>query len=352
MLLAKYEGIVQGILNPEILLSPFITEEAILSSRIEGTVTTLEEILASESYSGKEMSDARKADIQEVKNYLKAIRSAETELKDKPLYMPAIKSLHRTLLEGVRGRNKELGVVRSWQNWIGPYGCSMNEAAYVPPPPALVWEYLNNWEDYMDSTEKDPIVQIAVLKGQFELIHPFSDGNGRIGRMLIPLLMYRNNLISRPFFYISGYFDKNRDEYYSCLHGLSKNNDWDRWIEFFLRAVEYQANQYSGKAQKIIALYSVMKSEIPQLLNSKYSVQAIDAIFSRPIFTPKDFSQDTKIPYDSGLKIIRKLEEESFISLRKEGRGQTPSVYEFSELIEITKSHNQIRQDVNDFSHG
>jgi len=333
--LARYDGILQGIVNPEVLLSPLMTEEAIISSRIEGTITTLEEILASQRDQNKEHSASKKADIQEVTNYCEAMQMAIAELKIKPLYMPLIKSLHKKLLHGVRGKNKEPGEVRSWQNWIGPPGCSIQEATYVPPPPVLVWEYLNNWETYMDSQEKDPIVQIAILKGQFELIHPFSDGNGRIGRMLIPLLMYHKNLISSPMFSISGFFDQNRAEYYRRLLALSRDNDWDGWIDFFLRGVEHQANENTRKANKIIALYAAMKTRIPELLNSKYSLQAIDALFIRPIFTIQDFVTDSGIPYETGRKIVGTLKDTSVISLRKEGKGRNPAVYEFTDLLTI-----------------
>ncbi|KAF1073552.1 Fic family protein [Methanogenium sp. MK-MG] len=333
--LARYDGILRGIVNPEVLLSPLITEEAIISSRIEGMVTTLEEILASEGYLKIDLSESKKADIQEVNNYREAIQMATSELEIRHLYIPVIKSLHKKLLDGVRGKNKEPGEVRSWQNWIGPPGCSIEEATYVPPPPVLVWEYLNNWEEYLDSEEKDPIVQIAILKGQFELIHPFSDGNGRVGRMLIPLIMYNKNLISSPMFYISGFFDQNREEYYHRLLALSKDNDWDGWIDFFLRGVEHQANENAGKANKIIALYAVMKNAVPEILKSKYSVQVIDALFTRPIFTINDFVRDSGIPYDSGQKIIMSLKKNSVISVRKERRGQNPSVYEFSDLLAI-----------------
>ena len=342
--LARYDGILQGIVHPEVLFSPLMTEEAIISSRIEGTVTTIEEILAPEGYPKKELSESKQADIEEVKNYRDAVQMAMSELKTKPRYMPMIKSLHKILLDGVRGKNKEPGEVRSWQNWIGSSGCSMKEATYVPPPPVLVWGYLNNWEQYMDSEEKDSIVQIAILKGQFELIHPFSDGNGRIGRMLIPLLMYNKHLISSPMFSISGFFDQNREEYYRRLLALSEDNDWDGWIDFFLRGVECQANENTNKAKKIIALYSAkkiialysaMKISVPEILKSKYSVQVIDALFIRPIFTIQDFVTHSGIPYDSGQKIIGTLKKNSVISVRKEGRGRNPSVYEFSDLLSV-----------------
>jgi len=248
-----------------------------------------------------------------------------------------IRDLHRILLTSTRGRDREPGEIRRIQNYIAPPGTPIEEATFVPPPPLMVMDALSNWEIYLHSEEKDTLVQLAILKAQFELIHPFRDGNGRIGRMLVPLILYSKKMLSSPMFYISAYLEQNRDEYYERLLAISRDGDWNGWISFFLRAVVEQAGENSQRATHILRLYNEMKEKVPEITRSKYSIQAIDAIFSRPIFRPVDFIGYSEIPTRSAQRILKQLENAGILEVLRERIGRRPAVYVFPQLIAISE---------------
>ena len=341
--LARYDGILLGIVNPQVLLSPLTTREAVLSSRIEGTQASLEDVLQYEADMGEPSEDETRKDtpavndIHEVINYRKAMGSAVEELNKHPFGINMIRELHRILLTGVRGKNKDPGEIRRIQNYIAPPGTPIERATFIPPTPPMIMDALSNWEEYFHSDEKDALVQLAVLKAQFELIHPFLDGNGRIGRMLVPLILFQKGIISSPMFYISAYLERNRDVYYERLRAISSEGDWNGWISFFLQALTEQADENSRKARAILALYNGMKQRVPEIIHSKYSIQAIDTIFSRPIFNSNDFARKSEIPMVSVKRILRELKEYSILSVLREGKGRQPAIYVFSQLIEITE---------------
>jgi Fic family protein len=241
------------------------------------------------------------------------------------------------LLADVRGRHKDPGEIRRIQNYIAPPGTPIDQATFIPPSPERIMDALSNWEDYLYFNERDPLVQLAILKGQFELIHPFLDGNGRIGRMLVPIILYQKKILSQPMFYISAYLERNRDVYYDRLRAVSKEGDWNGWIAFFLEALIRQAEENNQKAKGILELYNQMKIRIPEILHSQYSIQAVDAMFSRPIFKSKDFSRISGIPERTAPRIVQTLKESGLLSVIRKGRGQTSAIYMFSELIEITE---------------
>jgi Fic family protein len=183
--IARYDGILSGIVNSEILLSPLTTQEAVLSSRIEGTQASLEEVLQYEADSKENIEPSKKADIHEIINYRKAMALAMGRFKERPLCLNLLRELHAVLLNSVRGRNRAPGEFRRVQNYIGPSDCTVDNATFVPPSVDMLRPALGNWEKYCHSEERDRLVQIAIIKAQFELIHPFLDGNGRLGRMLV-----------------------------------------------------------------------------------------------------------------------------------------------------------------------
>ncbi|MFH1068145.1 MAG: Fic/DOC family N-terminal domain-containing protein [Candidatus Glassbacteria bacterium] len=333
--LARYDGILQGIVNTDVLLSPLTTQEAVLSSRIEGTQATMEEVLEFEASPGRKTEKLE--DIKEVINYRKALNSAVKTLRKRPISLNMILGIHSDLLEGVRGQFKARGKLRNKQNWIGKPGTPIEKATFVPPPPDKVLKLMANLEDYVHFEEKDRLVQLAVVHGQFELIHPFLDGNGRVGRILVPIYLYEKELLSSPMFYLSSYLESSRDLYYERLQGISRNSEWTEWISFFLEAVAAQAEYNSSKAKSILDLYEQMKSTISRLTRSQFSIQALDALFDKPIFTTTDFIRKSGIPKPSASRILSTLQKDRLLDILVEGRGRRAAILVFSSLISLVR---------------
>lgn len=244
--LAHYDGVLRSIPNPAVLLSPLTVNEAVLSSKIEGTQATLQEVLEFES--GEDVKDLeRKHDIFEVINYRKAIRQAESEIENHPLNLKILLNAHCTLLDSVRGHNKARGQFRTTQNWIGKEDTDIRVACFVPPNPIDLPEALTNFENYLHHDEVDPIAQLALVHAQFEILHPFLDGNGRVGRMLIPLFLYEKKVLRNPMFYLSAFLDNHRQQYYDRLLAITNEGDWQGWIVFFLEGVSPRQKQIHSK---------------------------------------------------------------------------------------------------------
>ena len=335
--IARYDGMLRGIVNPGLLLSPLTTQEAVLSSRIEGTQASMAEVMEYEANPKEPIEPFKQADIHEILNYRKAMGQAVQSLKKRPFCINLVKDLHVTLLDSVRGRNKAPGEFRRIQNFIGPPECTIENATFVPPSADQVIDAMSNWEKYLHFEEKDVLVQLAIAKAQFELIHPFLDGNGRIGRMLVPLFLYNKEILSSPMFYLSAYFEAHRDLYYAHLQALSREDDWNGWIHFFLKAVIEQAIVNSDKTIKILGLYEKLKRDIPNAIRSQYGVQAIDALIERPVFKSSDFILRSKIPKDSGHRILNALKANGIIRDLRPGKGRRAAVMIFPELVSITE---------------
>jgi Fic family protein len=345
--LARYDGILLGMVNPEVLLSPLTTREAVLSSRIEGTQASLEEVLQYEADVGDpeknqvQPDSPQVRDIHEIINYRKAMGTAVEKMAGRPFGINTIRELHRILLTGVRGRYKDPGEIRRIQNYIASPGAPIDQATFIPPSPEIIMDALSNWEDYLYWTEKDPLVQLAVLKAQFELIHPFRDGNGRIGRMLVPIILYHKKILSQPMFYISAYLERNRDVYYERLLAISREGDWNGWISFFLEALVLQSEENSKKARAILELYNGMKTRIAKITRSQYSIQTIDVLFSSPIINSSDFSIKSGIPDRTAQRIIQRLEQDGILRLIRQGRGSRSPTYLFLDLLDITENEDE-----------
>lgn len=335
IMLGRYDGLLRGIVNPTIMLSPLTNEEAVLSSRIEGTQATVDEVLEHEA--GLVNPKSNHDDIMEIVNYRKALLSAQKHLEDNPVSMYLIREMHRILLDSVRGQNKSPGEIRTEQNWIGPAGCSIENASFVPPHPMQLSGCLENWEQYACADEIDAIIQAGILHAQFEMIHPFKDGNGRLGRLIIPLFLYQKGVISLPMFYLSSYLEGHRDEYYHRLRNISNNNEWNEWLEFFLNAVTEQAIVNVQKASKIIALYEEMKKHIQDITHSQFTIAILDGLFWSPIFNIVEFSKRTDVPRATAAAIIRNLKEHDIIEELKTGKGRAPSVFCFPKLLNIVE---------------
>lgn len=343
--LAHYEGALHGVPNAELLLSPLTTQEAVLSSRIEGTQATLGDVFRFEA--GDEPAGVEKQiDIQEILNYRRALREAEKSLETRPFTLNLLLTLHDILLDSVRGRDKARGQFRRMQNWIGERGSPVERAAFVPPSPLVLPEYLDNWEKYYHQTHPDALVQLAIIHGQFEILHPFLDGNGRLGRILIPLFLYEKKLLSRPMFYLSEWLEERRDEYVGALRGLGRHDDaWNRWIEFFLLGVEEQAHRNSRKARAIMDLYERLKRRIIHLTHSQYAVPLLDQLFRRPVFQSNHLHFEPRPTKASIANLLRALRDGGVIEVLREGAGRRAAVYSLPQLVEICEGRESLVDD-------
>jgi Fic family protein len=335
--IARYDGIVQGLVNPSVLLSPLAAREAVLSSMIEGTQTTLEELLEFEA-DPREDVGSRYDDIREVLNYRRAMSAAVEELGGRPLSLNLLLRAHSVLMDSVRGRDKRRGEFRREQNWIGPPGTPLERATYVPPPHASLAELLSNFEHYLNAEERDQLVQVALIHGQFELIHPFLDGNGRVGRMLVPLFLFSAGVISTPAFYMSAYLEAHRDEYYDMLRRLSQADDVQGWVGFFLRALIMQAEDDGARARRILGLYDRMKARVAELTRSQFAIHALDLLFDRPIFSTPQFAHRSGVPKGSAGRILGTLTKGGILRVIRPGLKRRPAIYAFPDLIEIVNA--------------
>ena len=337
---ARYDGILSAIPNPAVLLSPLSTQDAVLSSRIEGTQATMGEVLRFEAAGDvDELSVEKKDDIQEILNYRKAMLHGINMLQSLPLCQRIIRETHRVLMESVRGENKTPGEYRRIPNWIGPRGCSMEDARFVPISADKLADGMGKWENFLHTEQPDMLVQLAVLHAEFESIHPFLDGNGRLGRMIVPLFLYQSKLISSPMFYISAFFERNRDEYYDRLLAVSGNDDWTGWCLFFLKAVKEQALENGKKATDILNLYNDLKQRIPELTRSPHSMKALDRIFTLPIFSSSGFVDSAGIPSSTARRILDILRTESIIREVSPASGRRCAMYIIPSLLNIAEGH-------------
>ena len=333
--LARYDGLLQGVPNPAVMLSPLTTQEAVLSSKIEGTQATVDEVLEQEA--GLIKDEAKQQDIKEIVNYRTALFRSREYLQQYPIRLSFVQELHSILMDSVRGQDKTPGEFRKDQNWIGRYGCTIDTASFVPPNPIQLLDHLQEWEKYLDSDDIDSLLQTAVIHAQFELLHPFKDGNGCIGRILIPLFLYQKKVISQPMFYLSEYLENNREEYYQRLKAISEANDWNNWIAFFLRAITTQAQQNSRRVKDIQNLYDSMKQKIQNITHSQYTVNLLDALFSSPIFDTTALVQKTGIQKATAMRLLRKLKENKIIMELRPSSGRRLAILSFPELINITE---------------
>jgi Fic family protein len=336
--LARYDGLLSAIPNASVLLAPMTTHEAVLSSKIEGTQATMGEVLEYEAAGAGDAIDPRKeADIEEVLNYRKAMRQAEDMFRSLPLCNRLIKQLHETLLSGVRGHDKARGKYRTIQNYIAPHGAPIEKARFIPIAPEAVDEGMSRWEKYLHEDAPDRIVQLAIVHAEFESLHPFLDGNGRIGRMILPLFLFDQKLLHAPMFYLSEYLEANRQEYYDRLLAVSRDDDWTGWCRFFLEALTRQANQNEAKVRQILNLYEKRKEWIVSKTHSQHAIRALDFLFSSPIFTATHFIEGAKIPAPSARRILRILAEHRLLKTLRKSSGRLPATFAFAELINITE---------------
>lgn len=331
--IARYDGLLQSVINPDVLLSPLRTQEAVLSSKIEGTQATLEEVLEYEA--DEHADDYIKGDIFEVLNYRIALKQGRDSMKERPLTLNTIKKMHAVLMWGVRGDSKDPGNFRRIQNFIGSPGSTIENARFVPPSVPVMLEALDNWEKYIHIEDKDVLVQLAIVHAQFEIIHPFLDGNGRMGRILIPLFLYHKEIIQEPVFYLSDYLESHRSDYYDALKEITDSGQWTNWIRFFLNAIVVQAEKNIKKTREIINLYETVKREIVDSTHSQFAIQCLDSLFIQPIFSSRNFEKNSNIPRSSVARLLSTLVDNGIIAIAQKGAGRKPTTYAFRRLLKI-----------------
>lgn len=331
----------KAIPNADVLLSPLTTQEAVLSSKIEGTQATMGDVLEYEAMGDSDNIDtSRRNDIKEILNYRRAMHEAEHMMETYPLCQRVIKRIHEVLLSGVRGQNRAPGEYRRLQNWIGPPGCTIEDALYVPIGADKLIEGMNMWESFIHDAFLDNLVKLAIVHVEFESLHPFLDGNGRLGRMMIPLFLWEKKIISSPTFYVSAAFEKDRASYYQKLRAVSSDGNWTEWCIYFLESLRSQAIEKQQKIQKIMALHEDMKTRVPAILQSAYAIQVIDWIFNCPIFSSPMFSDRSDINKQTIRRALNAMTEAGILKVIRPASGRRPAVYCFPALLNVVEGRD------------
>jgi len=289
--------------NPHLLIRPFIRREAVLSSRIEGTQATLGELLAVEAGGTVERSPA---DLREVANYVAALEFGVGRLASLPISLRLVQELHGRLMDGVRGGQVTPGEFRRSQNWIGPAGCTLANATYVPPPPHEMIGALDAWERFLHDRTLPPLVHVALIHSQFEAIHPFLDGNGRVGRLLITLLLVERGVLPAPLLYLSAFFEATRREYYERLLGVTRDGQWEEWLEYFANGVARQAEDASSRAARINELLADWRRQAAGLASS-VSVALVDLLAENPFWTVNGVAKRLGVAYTTAQRAVEAL---------------------------------------------
>ena len=297
--------------NPHLFISPFLHREAVLSSRIEGTRTTLGELLAARA---GVPSGSDPADLHEVGNYVAALEYGLDRLDTLPLSLRLLREIHERLMRGVRGDTATPGEFRRSQNWIGPPGCSLRNATYVPPPVDELMGCLDALERFLHDEELPPLVHAALAHAQFEAIHPFLDGNGRIGRLLVTLLLVVRDVLPSPLLYLSAWFEAAREEYYAHLLAVTQDGAWEPWLVYFLTGVCTQAEDALARIQDIDDLYERWQEELAGAQSGRPE-QVLRLFVGNPFRTVRGVAQEMDVAYTTARRAIDRLEEAGIVSL-------------------------------------
>lgn len=300
--LGRLDGVTQILPNPEMFVAMYVKKEAVLSSQIEGTQASLTDVLEVNA------KDDKREDVGEVVNYVAAMNYGLKRLKEFPLCLRLIREIHEVLLSNGRGSNRNPGEFRKTQNWIGPAGCTLADARFVPPIIPDMEKALGNLENFFYAEDNIPaLIKIALIHSQFESIHPFLDGNGRMGRLLITFWLCQQDILSQPLLYLSYYFKKNRLEYYDRLMAVREKGDWEGWIKFFLKGVAMTADEATTAAKEIIQLKSACENKIVSKGWSVVYNILLDYLFEFPIVSINDAVEKLQVSYPTAAKVIDNL---------------------------------------------
>ncbi|MGC8838967.1 MAG: Fic family protein [Anaerolineae bacterium] len=341
--LSQLAGLGRTMPNPHLLIGPFVRREAVLSSRIEGTRADITDLYAYEAgqlpLPGMEMPPPE-SDVREVLNYVNALEYGLERVKTLPVSLRLIRELHGKLMIGVRGGQATPGEFRRSQNWIGPPGCTLKEAVFVPPPVPQMHEALDALEKYLHSANMHPpLVRLAFVHYQFEAIHPFLDGNGRIGRLIISLLLVEWDLLPLPLLYLSAYFHRHRQEYYDLLLRVSEEGAWRDWLLFFLRGVAEQAEDATARAKRLQDLQEDWHRRLSQARSSALALRLADALFLQPILTIPQAQRLLGISYPGARRNVEKLVHEGI--LQPVGEASYGKTYLAREILDVVLGEEQ-----------
>ncbi|HEX4963821.1 MAG TPA: Fic family protein [Thermoanaerobaculia bacterium] len=314
--------------NPHLLIRPFLRREAVLSSRIEGTQATLGELLAAEAGASVDRSAA---DLREVANYVVALEYGVQRLTTLPLSLRLLREVHGHLMEGVRGGQATPGEFRRIQNWIGPPGSSSANATYVPPPPGEMLEALDGLERFLHDTSLPPLIQAALIHYQFEAIHPFLDGNGRVGRLLIILFLLERKVLPSPLLYLSAFFEATRRDYYALLRGITEAGDWESWIEYFLNGVARQTEDVLSRASRINILLDQWRIAVAG--SSSMALELVTLLGENPYWMISGVSSRLGAAYTTAQRAVQKLVDAAILTPLTDARRNR--VYCARAILEI-----------------
>jgi Fic family protein len=330
MLVGRLAGEGRRLPNPHVLIRPFIRREAVLSSRIEGTQATLGELLASEAGAAVERSPD---DLREVGNYIVALEHGLGRLQALPMSLRLVRELHEKLMTGVRGGYATPGEFRRSQNWIGRPGETLAQAGYVPPPPEALSEQLAAWERFLHERMLPPLVHVALAHYQFEAIHPFVDGNGRVGRLLITLQLCERNVLPAPLLYLSAFFEATRSDYYEGLRAVSEQGNWEGWVRYFLNGVARQAEDALSRSERINGLLAAWKARLSGEPGARVALLMLDMLAGNPFLTPRGAEAKLDVAYNTVMRAVERLERMAV--LQKLGDGRRDRVYCAKAVLDI-----------------
>lgn len=313
--LSELSGIGRLLPNPHLLIAPYLRREAVLSSRIEGTQASLADLLADEA--GR-VPSVPASDVREVRNYVVALEFGIRRLQTLPLSLRLVREVHERLMRGVRGDRATPGEFRRSQNWIGPHGSTPANAPYVPPPPHEMLRSLADWEAFLHGREELPdLIQCALMHEHFEAIHPFLDGNGRVGRLLITLFLMERGRLSQPLLYLSEFIELHRDDYYRCLQRIRTHGDWNGWLHYFLAGVQWSAKRAVRQASQLLALREEMRKAVAA---APRALSLVDALFENPYLDANRIKALLGVSDPTARKALAALEAAGLI---QESTGRT-----------------------------
>ena len=312
--LGRLDGSIQTLPDPDLFVFMYVRKEAVLSSQIEGTQSSLDDLLEAEA---KIFRADRPRDVEEVLNYVNAMNYGLERLRTLPISVRLIREIHKRLLKGVRGARRQPGELRTTQNWIGPGGCTLNEATFVPPPPSEVPKALGDWERFLHKDYAMPfLIKVGLAHAQFETIHPFLDGNGRIGRLLITFLLCERGILQKPVLYLSYYFKRYRQRYYDLLQAVRDTGDWESWLKFFLQGITEVSQEATTTARRIVELREAHRALIIEQFGrvAANGLKVLESLYSRPIITVNDIADITGTSFTAANQLMQKFVAHELLS--------------------------------------